>query len=195
MIKPAAINSLFGLFANLFEYPTPALSQQAHACVDALAAVDSIAVELFRSFDLQIEQIPLERMEEIYTSTFDMQPVCYPYIGYQLFGESYKRGAFMAQLNHAYGEAYGAATFSTGNELPDHVAVVLRFLAIEGANDEFKQTLLSEGLIPTLEKMANPFQKDDQTVKPIGGGNPYAALVSALLHVLKIETEKESGYD
>ncbi len=116
--------------------------------MNELAAVDPIAAELFRSFVLQIEQIPLERMEEIYTSTFDMQPVCYPYIGYQLFGESYKRGAFMAQLNHAfsetYGEANGEATFSAGNELPDHVAVVLRFLAIEGANDEFKQTLLAK---------------------------------------------------
>ncbi len=188
---PDSTSSLYGLFAKLFEYPTPALSQQVRACVDELTAVDPTAAESIAGFCRQVEQIPLERMEEIYTSTFDMQPVCYPYIGYQLFGESYKRGAFMAQLNHAFSKT----NFSAGNELPDHISVVLRFLAIEGVNDKFNQTLLDEGLIPTLEKMANPFQKDDQTVKPIGGGNPYAAVVSALLHVLTIETEKEGGYE
>ncbi len=26
----------------------------------------------------------LEQIEELYTITFDMQPVCYPYVGYQL---------------------------------------------------------------------------------------------------------------
>ncbi len=124
----------------------------------------------FHSF---VEQASPARLEELYTGTFDLQAACYPYVGYHLFGDSYKRGMFMAQLNAGYRER----GFSAGSELPDHVAVVLRFLAT-APGDEFSQALLHEGLIPALDTMARAF--DDQS------DNPYAGVIRALLLVLQV---------
>lgn len=119
-----------------------------------------------------------------------MQPVCYPYVGFQLFGESYKRGAFMARLNEGY-RSYG---YQVGRELPDHISVILRFLALgdEVRLGEFGQVLLCEGLVPAVSKMAGAFTKSsavcsaDLSVAP----NPYAAVVAALLVILTSELEE-----
>jgi nitrate reductase delta subunit len=101
-------------------YPTPAIKQQAAQCLEQLRDVHPDAANTLENFCHTIEKHAPQKMEELYTTTFDMQPVCYPYIGYQLFGESYKRGAFMAQLN----EAYHALGYSAGQELPDHLSVI-----------------------------------------------------------------------
>jgi nitrate reductase delta subunit len=178
---------LYQLFASLLEYPTPALARDARVCGELLAlpctrpasaevqawypqgrAQAAVLVQRFCGF---VEGVPLARLEELYTSTFDMQPVCYPYVGYHLFGESYKRGMFMAQLNAGYRES----GFSAGTELPDHVAVVLRFLAL-GMDGDFSQALLCEGLVPALAKMEQTFGEPS--------ANPYADVIRALLIVL-----------
>jgi nitrate reductase molybdenum cofactor assembly chaperone NarJ/NarW len=38
------------------------------------------------------------RLEELFTATFDLQPVCHPYVGYQLCGESQQRTLFLMQV-------------------------------------------------------------------------------------------------
>lgn len=166
---------IYERFADLFEYPTPELAGRAEACAeasDAARAVDPDAVELLDRFCAAVSEHSLVRLQEIYTSTFDLKPQCYPYIGYHLFGESYKRGAFMARL----AQEYCSRQLAMGNELPDHVGVVLRFLALDG-DTEFGRTLLHEGLIPAMEEMAGSFDG--------AGDNPYSALVRALLLTLQ----------
>jgi nitrate reductase delta subunit len=113
-----------------------------------------------------------------------MQPVCYPYVGYHLFGESYKRGAFMAQLN----ETYHAFGYSAGKELPDHISTVLRFLGLDTVNrqGDFCRSLVDEGLVPALGKMLQTFGAQSE--------NPYHALLSALQLILIHTPEKELGH-
>ncbi|GAB4494638.1 MAG: hypothetical protein Fur0016_17460 [Anaerolineales bacterium] len=175
--------SLYSLFADLLSYPSGDLFSQAEACLGGLRSVHPEAAEELQAFCVGVHTLPVEKIEELYTVTFDMQPVCYPYAGYQLFGESYKRGAFMAQLN----EAYHALGFSAGEELPDHLAVILRFLALDAANrqGEFCQTLLIQGLIPALDKMLNSFAEAQ---------NPYARLLKALQLLLTHAPEKELNH-
>jgi nitrate reductase delta subunit len=109
-------------------------------------------------------------MQEVYTRTFDLQPACYPYLGHHLFAEDNRRGLFMAGLMRHY-RFYD---FSSGKELPDHVAVILRFLArCPGAkeNDE----LVRECLVPALEKMLSGLNDP---------GNPYSRILQALMTTL-----------
>jgi len=169
--------SLYALFASLLDYPTAALLTQIGACLGMLAQNQAEAAELLGQYKQSIETLDQEQIEELYTNTFDLQPVVYPYVGYQLFGESYKRGAFMARLNAEY-QSHG---YSSGNELPDHAAVVLRFLARDGVDlgDEFSRTLLCEGLQPAIKKITQAF--DGST------GNPYVALFGALDRMLTDE--------
>lgn len=176
-----SISSLFDLFAALLGYPSTETIEQARDCLEQLKPIYPEAAEALEKFVRRLNQLSLEKMRELYTITFDMQPVCYPYVGYHLFGESYKRGAFMAQLN----EAYHACGYSAGQELPDHLAVILRFLSLDATNreGEFCQVLLKSGLIPALEKMLKVFNNDSE--------NPYDGLLSAL-HLFLVPTpEKE----
>jgi nitrate reductase molybdenum cofactor assembly chaperone NarJ/NarW len=170
----------FRLFAGLLEYPTADLDRQARECYDLLSPAGSPAAVPLQSFCRQVRETSPARLEELYTRTFDLQAVCSPYVGYQLFGESYKRGMFMARLNEGYRER----GFSAGSELPDHVAVVLRFLAL-GAEDEFSRALQAEGLVPALAKMAQALRCPSD--------NPYAEVIDALALILG--GEDKTGVD
>ena len=157
----------YRLFAGLLEYPAVDLGRQAGECLDWLSSAGSPVAARIETFRDYVREAPQARMEELYTRTFDLQAVCSPYVGYQLFGDSYKRGIFMARLNEGYRER----SFLAGSELPDHVAVVLRFLA-PGAGDEFRRALLADGLLPALAKMAQALCSPSD--------NPYAAVIGAL---------------
>jgi nitrate reductase delta subunit len=179
-----SIGLLYNLFAYLLDYPSPATLQQAEQCLEQLRVIHPEAARSLETFCGGLEKHSLEQIEELYTITFDMQPVCYPYIGYQLFGESYKRGALMAQLN----EAYHASGYSAGQELPDHLSVSLHFLGLgtTSQEDDFGRTLLAEGLVPALEKMIRTFDKQSE--------NPYLGLLSALHLFLVHATQKELSH-
>jgi nitrate reductase assembly molybdenum cofactor insertion protein NarJ len=62
----------------------------------------------------------------------------------------------MAKLN---GE-YHARDFSAGSELPDHLCVMLRFLA-EAEDDELALWLTDEAIGPGLRKIAKGFDDSD----------------------------------
>jgi len=175
---------LYDLFADLLAYPTTAIPGQTEECLAQLRESHPEAGSAFEKFHHGLQQHPLEKMEELYTVTFDMQPVCYPYVGYQLFGESYKRGVFMAQLN----EAYHAFGYSTEQELPDHLSVILRFIGLDSANrqGDFCQALLNEGVMPALAKMLQTFGSESE--------NPYFGLLTALQSFLLQTPEKELGH-
>ncbi len=167
------------LFADLLEYPTPGLAGRARACAEETEAISPEAAALLDLFCAGLEGMSLSRLEEIYTSTFDLKPNCYPYVGHHLFGDSYKRGEFMARLN----QEYNARGLAIGKELPDHLGVVLRFLALDG-DTLFSRTLLHEGLVPALEEMIGAFGEHSD--------NPFKGLIQALLLVLR-EDAVEGG--
>lgn len=179
-----SIGNLYVSFADLLSYPTLSTLVQAETCLTQLQESHPVAAVAFENFLRGLKQLELEKLKELYTTTFDMQPVCYPYVGYQLFGESYKRGALMAQLN----EAYHAFGYSVERELPDHLSIALRFLGLDSANreGEFCRALLHSGLIPALEKMLKPFGAQSE--------NPYFWLLSALQSFLVQIPEKEFGH-
>lgn len=171
MTEAQALRDALELFACLMEYP----SSEFHRL---LGQAEALAGESFPeaagrlgSFRRSVEGMSLDRLEELYTATFDLQVVCYPYVGYHLFGESYKRSAFLARLNEHY-QAHG---FVVERELPDHVPAVLRFLA-KGVDEELHRVLVGEGLVPALEKMTEAFSED---------ANPYGELVKAVLAALE----------
>ena len=174
-------SSLFDSFAALLEYPASAMTEQAGQLLEGLTPLHPETAKALEKFARMLDQLSLEQMRELYTITFDMQPVCYPYVGYHLFCESYKRGAFMAQLN----EAYHTRDYSAGQELPDHLSVILRFLGLDEENrrGDFCQILINNGVNPALEKMLKVFNAETE--------NPYFGLLSALQLFLVRSSEKE----
>jgi nitrate reductase molybdenum cofactor assembly chaperone NarJ/NarW len=107
--------------------------------------------------------------EELYTGTFELSPACVPYISIHLFGEeNFKRGEFMAALHARYAEL----GFHPGQELPDHLAVLLRFAA--ATDDIERHELLEYCLLRPLVRMCGALVK----------GNPYHDLLEAVQRLL-----------
>jgi nitrate reductase delta subunit len=143
---------LYQLFANLVEYPTPFLMDRVNECISLLTPLQREAADLLWGFRTFLSLTVLSRMEEVYTSTFDLNAVCYPYVGYHLFGDGNHRGMFLAGLK----EHYQVSGFSAGNDLPDHLGVMLRYLARSQDEGE-KEELLFLCMIPALKKMLEGF--------------------------------------
>jgi nitrate reductase delta subunit len=157
--------------ADVLEYPTAELGDRCAALSRLLEEDRPGASQAMRDFGESIQPLPLPQLEEIYAATFDVNPVCCLYVGYHVFGESYKRGAFMAQLNAEYRER----GFEPGNELPDHLPVVLRYLAaLDDA--EHRSSLLEEAVRPALTRICKGFERTD---------NVYAKLVRSVVLALE----------
>ena len=103
----------------------------------------------------------------MYTGTFDLDAACHPYIGYHLFGETYKRSIFLVELKQRY--AAEGFVFSD-SELPDHLAVILHFLAT--TRDEIQaQEIARDALLPVLDRMtgrakSEGFDEDENAEAP-----------------------------
>jgi nitrate reductase delta subunit len=64
-----------------------------------------------------------------YVATFDLRKRCCLFLTYYAHGDTRKRGMALLRLKHTYAEA---GLRLAGDELPDHLAVMLEFAAIAG---------------------------------------------------------------
>ncbi|MGH9739037.1 MAG: nitrate reductase molybdenum cofactor assembly chaperone [Candidatus Acidiferrales bacterium] len=167
--------SAYLLFAEVLDYPGPELSRRVSELACELAIELPQAEGLIKTFQGSHESMGTAKLQEIYTRTFDMQPDCTPNLGYHLFGEDQRRGVFLAKLN----ELYQQAKVDTGNELPDHVCFLLRYLAT-GLGTEETTDIITDCLLPAVSKIAHRVDAPS---------NPYRGVLDALLLWL----EKESG--
>ncbi len=161
---------LLDTFAGLLEYPHGGEADLAARGASALAGVHPEAASLLGGVRAFLAETSSTRAEEVFTATFDLQATCAPYVGFHLFGEGYKRRVFLSGLIGMY----SSRGFSAGRELPDHITVVLRFLA-GPADDEDARILMEDGLAPALSKMIGAFGDS---------GNPYGDVLRALRLVL-----------
>ena len=140
---------VLGLLADILDYPRPGLAERILECETLLSESTPGAADLLGRFRSFVEATPLGILEEVYTGYFDLNSVCHPYIGYHVFGESYKRSAFLLTLK----EMYRSQGFQADEvELPDRLSVVLRFLAMSKDEQSARETL-AEGVLPALEQM------------------------------------------
>ena len=109
--------------------------------------------------------LSLMEQQELFTRTFDLNPVCSPELGWHLFGENYERGLLLVRLR----EELRAKGIPESGELPDHLTCALRLLARmeHGCAADFASAIL----LPALAKM----------VKAIGGKcNPFEHLLRSV---------------
>jgi nitrate reductase molybdenum cofactor assembly chaperone NarJ/NarW len=120
--------------------------------------------DAYAAFVNSIGRLTLGEWEELHTRTLDLSPPAAPYVGYQTWGESYQRGAFLVKMNRALAEAGVEAD----GELPDHLAPSLRYLAATG--DPFPEMI--EILGPALQRMIAALRKAEPD-------NPYVSLLQS----------------
>jgi len=167
-------------FADLLSYPDSTTRETAAACAALLRELRSEVDEHLTAFVNFLEAQDAARLEEIFTATFDLQPACHPYVGYQLCGESQQRTMFLIKLQQLYNQH----DFAAGSELPDHLSTMLRFIGTV-TDRSCRQELISDGLLPALEKL---LQGLDTT-----GEHPYVKLLRALQRFLAETVDTGTG--
>jgi nitrate reductase delta subunit len=153
-------------FSRLLSYPNAQLKPLAADCYRQLQQTDPDAAVIFAAFINFLEQWELPRIEELYTSAFDLQALSFPYVGYQLCGESQARTLFLMKLQ----EIYKQHDFSSEGELPDHLSVMLRFIGTV-ADPQGNREIIDDALLPALEKIIEGIENQQ---------HPYRQLLMAL---------------
>lgn len=154
----------FRLLRTVLAYPGPEYSSATERLNDAIAGEDPAVVESFAAFAAFVRGKSAAGLEEDFTNTFDVNPVCTLDIGWHLFGDDYNRGLFLAKVRkemHAHG-------ISETAELPDHLTHTLALL------DRMEQSqaadFASACIIPAITKMETALREKN---------NPFAGLVKA----------------
>ena len=166
-------------FATMLSYPVENVVAEARTCSEGLKQISpeaSVALESFIGF---LETNDISRIEEAFTGTFDLQSLCHPYVGYQLCGESQQRTMFMIKLRELY-QQYG---FISGNELPDHLTEIVRFVGSIDDQD-CRQEIIQDGLLPALAKITQGIESDS---------HPYVCVLNALQNFLIVTAEPVNG--
>ena len=141
-------SKVLDLFADILDYPAPGLDRKASECAALVRGVQPQAAALLESFRSFAEETGIGKLQEVYSGFFDLNSICHPYVGYQLFGENYKRSIFLVELK----KSYRASGFeSSASEIPDRLSIMLRFAAQNDGEDI--DALLNKGLLPALERM------------------------------------------
>lgn len=163
----------YELLAALLEYPDgdyPARVERARAGLtqhhpEAAAHVAALAQALPES--------PAE-LQEIYTRSFDVQPVTTLAVGYLLFGDDYKRGELLTHLRREQ----LATGVDTGVELPDHLPNVLRLVA-RWADHQLVAELVREILRPAVARMLVDFGPERMAARDLLYERHFRTLIAS----------------
>ncbi len=184
---PGRMDKVYQNFAQLLDYPVSSLSHVAQECAGLVEPYSIQAASLLTQFANFSQAAAPGCLEEAYTYAFDLQAAFQPYVGYHLFGDTYQRSLFLLGLS----ERYRQHGFITGKELPDHLSVILRFLA-RCPDPVMKSELILEALLPALQRMVHPQAKDENEEietnfdrEHDAGQNVYRSLLKALTILLQ----------
>jgi nitrate reductase delta subunit len=172
--KPAPPPSPVQLFAELLDYPDPFTPARAAAAAQGAMQAGHPSQDGLELFAVWAAGASLPQLEEAYTRAFDLNPATTLEVGWHLFGDTYKRGQFLAYLKRELRER----GVDSGNRLPDHLAVLLRLGQTLPAEDALGLSV--DCLLPAID-----------LVQPALGDNPYGALLAALRVWLSPDPAKE----
>ena len=114
-----------------------------------------------------VETSALSRIQEEYVATFDFNPVVALYLGHHLFGDNRKKGAYLIRLKQEFGRR---GFTPAGNELPDHLPLLLGFLShlARSGEDGVRRSFISECVLPGVERLGAAFSaRTDSPWKPV----------------------------
>lgn len=138
---------VYDSLGSLLKYPEHGTADAVKTCLAALQTAESPALESVSKFGEHMAGLSQVETEELFTHTFDINPVCALEVGWHLFGERYERGTFIVKMR----QTLRRLNIPESSELPDHITHVLEALGRMEASeaDEFAHLFV----LPALTKM------------------------------------------
>ncbi|NTV48161.1 MAG: nitrate reductase molybdenum cofactor assembly chaperone [Geobacteraceae bacterium] len=150
------IAASYEALARLLDYPENKEQLQADYVVVSTFLNQQRLDSSIASFAEFAADSPLSSLQEEYVASFDFNPATAPYLGHHLFGDNQKKGGYMIMLKQEF-ERCGYTP--TGVELPDHLSVLLGFLAhlARQAESGARQSFITECVLPGVERFHDSF--------------------------------------
>ena len=144
----------YSQLAGLFDFPAAGFAARGRALRDFLCERHPDAAAEVEQFLDAIPESTLD-LQELHTRTFDVQSLTTLDVGYVLFGDDYKRGELLSNLNREHAQAENDCR----GELADHLPNVLRLIPRlqDGA---LLQELVRALLVPALMLMIREFDPE-----------------------------------
>jgi len=169
--------------ADLFVYPDLEYPQKVRKAIDLLNGNYPQAVAELEQFMILLPEQELRTMQELFTRTFDVQSATTLDLGYVLFGDDYKRGELLANLNREHREANN----DCHNELADHLPNLLRLMA-KLKSEELIDELVEEIIAPALLSMISEFVPERMKKKNEAYKKHFKTLIEAPSEQLEVTT-------
>lgn len=150
----------YSLLADIYEYPMEGYSEKISAGQEFLEKAFPEAANLLRPFTDYMLTLPLRKQEELFIRSFDVQSVTTLDLGYVLFGDDYKRGELLVNLNREHREVQN----DCGIELADHLSNVLRLLP-KMQDSAIVEELARRIVAPALRRMIPGFDPEQIALK------------------------------
>ena len=122
----AALMQALAHAGALLTYPVEGYGRDLPTIIARLAGGDDETAAALSAFDSYVRGTSVESLQEAFTQTFDLNPVCALEVGWQLFGEEYERGAFLVHTRQLLREH----SVPERGELPDHLSSLLGLLSL-----------------------------------------------------------------
>jgi len=152
------IAETYALLSRITAYPEK--KERLHAGSEAISRhlqEQSLPCTL-APFAAFIAPLNLAAIQEDYVATFDFSPTVALYLGHHLHGDNRKKALYLIRIR----EEFRRYAFTpSGNELPDHLPLLLEFLAYlaqhEGA--EVRRAFIAECVVPGMERLIAGFDR------------------------------------
>jgi len=170
------VDMVYTALGQLLDYPHEDVSPKIEEAIKLLDKENyppEFSSEL-REFLNKIKEISLDDLQGLYSYTFEFSSDLTLDLGYHTL-EGFNRAQNLVNLKEMYKDkGFPYDTIAKG-ELPDHLAIVLKFLGfIE--DEQLKIDFRESFVIKTLEKLSKSFEKNQE--------NPYFHLIRVIYRVL-----------
>jgi nitrate reductase assembly molybdenum cofactor insertion protein NarJ len=146
--------------AQLFQYPKTDYKEKVREAENVLSELYPETLKTFKQFSEFVSNSSHDEITEIFTRTFDVQAITTLDVGYVLFGDDYKRGELLVNLNREHREAANECT----DELADNLANLLSLLP-KMQNHDIRDELVEMIIMPGLIKIINEFDTKNINLK------------------------------
>lgn len=162
----AEIGCMYKMLSVLLEYPEARLLDSMQDLREAVHGFpDPAAKPVCLDFLTYLDSTPLVRLQEVYTSHFDINPTTCLYVTYHKWGDAKERGTDLVELL----QLYARAGFDLNTrELPDYLPVILEFLSVCEAQE---RNWIVSRYGQEMLKLAARHEED---------GTPYAGLLEVV---------------